>query len=117
MNTTITAARSVFAKSLMVTASVFAISSLVAANVHAQSATRTTPSASPSAAPAGSSTVGNATTVGLQGYCPVCVIEMKKWMKGNQPFAAQHDGKTYLFPGAQQQQMFEMNPAKYEVAK
>lgn len=49
----------------------------------------------------------------VDGYCPVCVMEMKKWVKGNSQFSVTHDGKTYLFPGEDQRQMFLKNPAKY----
>lgn len=53
------------------------------------------------------------TPVGLQGYCPVCVIEMKKWVRGNSSIQAQYDGKTYYFPGEEQRKMFLKDPAKY----
>lgn len=61
----------------------------------------------------GSSTAKNEAAVALSGYCPVCVIEMKKWIKGDSRFAVVQDGKTYLFPGDEQKQMFLKNPAKY----
>ena len=51
--------------------------------------------------------------VGLEGYCPVCVTEMKKWVRGKSQFSAVYDGKTYLFHGEKQQQMFQADPAKY----
>lgn len=78
----------------------------------AQSGTKA-PAAAPARSSAGSSTRGANQEVALNGYCPVCVIEMKKWIKGNANFAAQYDGKTYLFPGEEQRQMFLKNPAKY----
>ncbi|MEM9366265.1 MAG: hypothetical protein AAGD07_09720 [Planctomycetota bacterium] len=61
----------------------------------------------------GSQTKTVATPTALQGYCPVCVIEMKKWVKGSPQFAASYDGKRYLFPGEEQKQMFLKDPAKY----
>ncbi len=79
----------------------------------AQSGTRVTPQ---SGQAAGSGTSSQPTSVGLKGYCPVCVVEMKKWMKGISQFSAQHDGKTYLFPGEEQRQMFLKNPEKYAPA-
>jgi len=79
----------------------------------AQSGTRTTPQRG---TPAGSGTTSQTSSTALQGYCPVCVVEMKKWIKGNTQFAAQHDGKTYLFPGEEQRQMFLKNPQKYTPA-
>ncbi len=51
--------------------------------------------------------------LGLNGYCPVCIIEMKKWVKGSPQVAATYDGKTYYFPGADQRNMFLADPAKY----
>lgn len=101
------------ARRFVIALTALAFSSLLAIDAHAQSGTRTQPSASPSAAPAGSGTKTNASSVGLQGYCPVCVIEMKKWVKGDARFAAQYDGKTYLFPGEEQKQMFVNAPVKY----
>jgi len=100
-----------FGRTFVLTATALAISTLVIAEAQAQSGTRTPPSTTP--AQAGSGTKAAANAVGLQGYCPVCVIEMKKWMKGSQQFAAQYDGKTYLFPGEEQKQVFVSNPAKY----
>ena len=60
--------------------------------------------------------VTRSTPVALQGYCPVCVIEMKKWVRGNSSIQAKHDGKIYYFPGEEQRQMFLKNPAKYTPA-
>ncbi|MFK8113994.1 MAG: hypothetical protein AB8B91_17460 [Rubripirellula sp.] len=54
--------------------------------------------------------------VGLQGYCPVCIVNMKKWVKGNATYQASYDGKTYHFPGEEQRQMFLSDPAKYAPA-
>jgi len=76
----------------------------------AQSGTRATPQ---SGKAAGSGTSSQQGSVGLQGYCPVCIVEMKKWMKGSPQFSTRHDGKTYLFPGEEQRQMFLKNPQKY----
>jgi len=59
----------------------------------------------------GSGTKGQ--QLGLNGYCPVCIIEMKKWMKGNPLFASRFDGKIYYFPSAQIKAKFDANPAKY----
>lgn len=85
----------------------------VTSTASAQSGTRTAPK---SGTPAGSGTTSQVNSTALQGYCPVCVVEMKKWIKGNPQFAAQHDGKTYLFPGDEQRQMFLKNPQKYTPA-
>lgn len=96
---------------------------MIADDVSAQSGTRVqsgtrispTPMRSSSAPPM-PMRAQQAPPLGLQGYCPVCVIEMKKWMRGNSAFQVQHDGKTYFFPGEEQRQMFLANPAKYTPA-
>jgi len=49
----------------------------------------------------------------LEGYCPVCIIEMKEWVKGNPQISAVFDGHLYLFPSEEQKKMFEANPTKY----
>ena len=54
--------------------------------------------------------------VGLDGYCPVCIVNMKKWVKGSPQFQASYDGKTYYFPAEEQRQVFLANPAKYTPA-
>ncbi|MEM8913339.1 MAG: hypothetical protein AAGC97_16355 [Planctomycetota bacterium] len=54
--------------------------------------------------------------VALRGYCPVCVVEMKKWIAGKPEHSVVFDGKTYLFPGEEQKKMFVSNPAKYTPA-
>lgn len=113
MNCNHTLSRPFFVRTLMLTAAALTIGFIVAADVRAQSSTRTPPSTRPTPAQAGSGTKVSVNTVGLQGYCPVCVVDMKKWMKGSQQFAVQHDGKTYLFPGEQQKQMFVSDPVKY----
>ncbi|MBP86540.1 MAG: hypothetical protein CMJ64_07485 [Planctomycetaceae bacterium] len=55
----------------------------------------------------------NKAALGLDGYCPVCVVKMKKWVKGSAEHQVVYDGKTYRFPGADQKQMFLEDPAKY----
>lgn len=105
---------------------------LACAHVQAQSGTRTAPSRT-YRAPSYSTPNYNAPPVprqvmprqvvqrqpaaaGLQGYCPVCVIEMKKWVKGKPSIQAQYDGKTYYFPAEDQRQKFLADPAKYAPA-
>lgn len=64
----------------------------------------------------GSTTRAASTPVGLDGYCPICIIENKEWVKGNPNIQASYDGKTYYFPAEEQRQMFLANPAKYTPA-
>ena len=49
----------------------------------------------------------------LDGYCPVCLVKMDKLVKGDAAYSSVHDGKRYLFPGADQKQMFDKNPSAF----
>jgi YHS domain-containing protein len=51
--------------------------------------------------------------IGLDGYCPVCIIDAKKWEKGSADHKATYDGVTYYFPNDTIRQKFVANPAKY----
>ncbi len=51
--------------------------------------------------------------VALEGYCPVCIIEAKTWVRGNPRHQVTHDGRTYYFPSDKEKRMFEANAAKY----
>jgi YHS domain-containing protein len=53
--------------------------------------------------------------VAMDGYCPVCKIEMGKDVKGKPDFAVDYEGKRYLFPGQKQLDMFKRDPVKYAV--
>lgn len=68
----------------------------------------------------GSSTMGNAATsnmpVAMNGYCPVCILDMRKWVKGDARYSVVVDGKKYLFPGEPQMQKFLQNTTKYTPA-
>jgi len=55
----------------------------------------------------------NHQALALSGYCPVCIIEMKKWVKGDPNIHVNYDGHDYAFPGEKQRQMFLANPVKY----
>lgn len=55
----------------------------------------------------------NAVPLGLQGYCPVCILDMKKWVKGDPNYQSIFDGHVYLFPGPEQKKKFDSNPTKY----
>ncbi len=52
----------------------------------------------------------------LDGYCPVCLVKMNKLVKGDAKFSSVHDGKTYLFPGADQKRVFDRNPVAFTPA-
>ena len=66
--------------------------------------------AAPLAAPA------SEPTAALDGYCPVCLVKMDKLVKGDEKFSSVFDGKTYLFPGAEQKRTFDANPAAFTPA-
>ena len=92
-----------------------------------QSGSGTTQSGSDSKPAGGSSTTqsGSATQsggsgpktgtapIGLEGYCPLCIVKIKQWVKGSSQYPFEYDGKTYLFPAADQKQAFMQDPAKY----
>lgn len=50
---------------------------------------------------------------GLDGYCPVCVVEMKAWEKGNPAITSTFDGVSYVFPSDAIKAKFDANPQKY----
>jgi len=50
--------------------------------------------------------------VGIDGFCPVCVIK-GKMMKGNDHFVTEYKGVVYKFPSMAQQKMFLDNPEEY----
>ncbi|HUT93914.1 MAG TPA: hypothetical protein VMY37_30905 [Thermoguttaceae bacterium] len=49
----------------------------------------------------------------LDGFCPVSLKTMKKWVKGDPLIQATFDGHTYQFANEQGKQMFAADPAKY----
>jgi YHS domain-containing protein/thiol-disulfide isomerase/thioredoxin len=59
--------------------------------------------------------------VALDGFCPVTLVEVvaqdptdrRAWKKGDPRFGAIHDGRTYLFASAEQQQKFLAHPEAY----
>ena len=49
----------------------------------------------------------------LEGYCPVSLKTMKKWVKGSPSIQSVFDGHTYYFANQQGKQMFDGQPATY----
>lgn len=78
----------------------------------AQSGTRASVGSTKTISQGGSATKAE-TPLALNGYCPVCVLEMKKWVKGDPQFSVVQDGQVYLFPGEEQKQMFLKNSNRY----
>ncbi|MEL7266791.1 MAG: hypothetical protein AAFP69_18550 [Planctomycetota bacterium] len=54
-----------------------------------------------------------ATPLAMGGFCPVCIVEMKKWEKGNPAISSTFDGRKYLFPSAGVKAKFDANPGRY----
>ncbi len=50
---------------------------------------------------------------GLDGFCPVSLVENKAWKFGDRRWGATHLGVTYLFTGLKQQQKFLKTPDRY----
>ena len=51
--------------------------------------------------------------VGLEGYCPVCVVKYSQWVKGEKEHRAVYDGVAYYFPSAEVMETFQKNPVAY----
>ena len=49
----------------------------------------------------------------LEGYCPVSLKTMNKWVTGNPSIQSVFDGHTYYFANEQGKKMFVADPAKY----
>ena len=49
----------------------------------------------------------------LDGYCPVILKEKEVWTQGDRRWGANHEGRVYLFAGAEHQQRFLKNPELY----
>jgi YHS domain-containing protein len=64
-------------------------------------------SVEPPSGPAG------APPLGLEGHCPVTLIEKNAWEKGNPKIGAIHRGRTYLFVGPEEQRRFLERPDAY----
>lgn len=51
--------------------------------------------------------------LGLEGYCPVRLVEEKRWLQGDKRYGIIHQGQLYLFAGADEQRKFWENPGRY----
>ncbi|MBM4023185.1 MAG: hypothetical protein FJ284_13295 [Planctomycetes bacterium] len=54
--------------------------------------------------------------LGLEGYCPVTVVERGTWVEGRPQWGVRHRGRTYLFAGPDQQRAFLADPDRYAPA-
>ena len=52
--------------------------------------------------------------VALQGYDPVAFFNLSKPVRGKPELRSSHQGATYYFSTAENKQLFDKDPAKYE---
>ncbi len=50
---------------------------------------------------------------GLDGFCPVQLVEKSRWQPGKKAWGAIHRGRTYLFAGEEERRRFLANPDRY----
>ncbi len=75
-----------------------------------------TPAAVAASAPPQSPDQHGSMPLGLEGYCPVTLVERGTWVEGRAQWGARHRGRTYLFAGPEQQQAFLASPDRYAPA-
>ena len=51
--------------------------------------------------------------LGLEGYCPVSLVEKRRWVLGTHPWGVIHEGRTYMCAGPEEQKKFLANPERY----
>jgi YHS domain-containing protein len=51
--------------------------------------------------------------VGLEGYCPVTLVNESRWQRGKSEHSATYGGRLYSFVDAERQRQFEESPQKY----
>lgn len=49
----------------------------------------------------------------LEGYCPVSLWESRRWVKGEEQYAAEYQGVKVLLSSKEAQDKFESNPKRY----
>ena len=54
--------------------------------------------------------------IGMEGYCPVTMIEEDRWVLGDKRWGAHHRGRVYVFHSAAAQQKFMAQPDLYSPA-
>lgn len=54
--------------------------------------------------------------MGLDGYCPVTLVQKQAWKKGDSRFGVVHRGRTYLFAGQDEKDTFFANPDEFSPA-
>ncbi len=84
----------------------------------AASTTPATPAATATASSAAPPSPDTASPMplGLEGYCPVSLVDKGTWVEGRAQWGVRHRGRTYLFAGAEQQRAFLADPDRYAPA-
>lgn len=54
--------------------------------------------------------------LGMEGYCPVTLVDQGTWVEGRAQWGARHRGRTYLFAGENEQRTFLASPDRYAPA-
>lgn len=54
--------------------------------------------------------------LGMEGFCPVTLVEKGAWVEGRAQWGVRHRGRTYLFAGESQQRAFLADPDRYAPA-
>jgi protein disulfide-isomerase len=52
----------------------------------------------------------------MDGFCPVTLVSLTKWVKGDPRWGVIHRGRTYLFASEAEQQRFRLDPDRYSPA-
>lgn len=53
--------------------------------------------------------------LGLDGYCPVTMLTLRQWRKGDSRYGVVHRRRTYLFVGEAQQKQFLADPDRFSL--
>jgi YHS domain-containing protein/thiol-disulfide isomerase/thioredoxin len=51
--------------------------------------------------------------LGMDGFCPVSLVRDERWTKGDPRFGVIHRGRTYLFAGPDEKELFYADPDEY----
>jgi YHS domain-containing protein/thiol-disulfide isomerase/thioredoxin len=86
-----------------------------AGNPSSSAADNRSPLPGPPAAPSRHSpaAANPAARLGLDGFCPVALMEENRWQAGDKRWGAVHRGRTYLFASRKNQLEFLANPDRY----
>lgn len=98
---------------IALTSFVFAVAAIISTTAFAQSSRKHRMSENSHSRMANRSSQKMEAEIGLEGYCPVCIIKHEKWVKGKAEHSASYDGVTYYFPSDQVKRTFQQSPAQY----